>query len=351
MRCVAPRRRMFYARGVNCCAEVTALLGCSPGAPCRGREGVLCGDLPTVFATEPVMPDFPNGLADYTCRQFPDDNNPRDSLIVALIALAVALPVTFFIASCFELANDNEAPESWLSWAGWPKLVWGPGAHRRWQYSGPAGQPVRFVRWWIRCRDAPTPETIGNLWRSAVAWATCSKPPWILEAEELEVEAELHDDDCGKPPRHEDGSSLDAHSVRDSLASARRLRTSKRRLTIVGLVGVYLVWAVFAWFIFTYGILTYRNLGPDVQQQFTNSFGVSYGVGAASEWKDIAKETAQGLVILFILERLYLTRPVSWIEDHVDYLSLQALFFRDAGLSMMQQFRLLYTFKRRISDN
>ena len=67
--------------------------------------------------------------------------------------------------------------------------------------------------------------------------------------------------------------------------------------------------------------------------------------------QDIAKETAQGLVILFILERLYLTRPVSWMEDHIDYLSCQALFFRHSGLSLLQQTKLLYSYKRRISDN
>jgi hypothetical protein len=50
---------------------------------------------------------------------------------------------------------------------------------------------------------------------------------------------------------------------------------------------------------------------------------VSYGIGAASEWQDIAKELATGLVILVILERVYLTRPVAWLEEHVDYLSLQ----------------------------
>ena len=257
----------YSASIVNCCAEVSALLGCAPGEPCRGREGVLCGDLADVFADEPVPPYFPDGLKDYTCRQFPDDDNPRDSLIVALIALAVALPVTAFIASCFAIANDNEAPESWLSWAGLPKLFYGPGAHRRWYYTGPAGQPVRFgacavpysapparadsafaVRWWIRCRDAPWPETFGNLLRSFVAWVTCSKPPWIIEAEEDAIEAELGDDACAKHPHDADGgSSLDAHSVRDSLASARHLRSRKRQLTVVGLVGVYLVWAIFAW--------------------------------------------------------------------------------------------------------
>jgi hypothetical protein len=36
-----------------------------------------------------------------------------------------AIPVTVFITTCFGIANDNEAPESWLEWTGWRKLVFG----------------------------------------------------------------------------------------------------------------------------------------------------------------------------------------------------------------------------------
>jgi hypothetical protein len=31
---------------------------------------------------------------------------------VGLISIAIALPVTLFIASCFAIANDSEAPEA-----------------------------------------------------------------------------------------------------------------------------------------------------------------------------------------------------------------------------------------------
>ncbi len=123
---------MFYAKGVNCCAEVQFLLGSL-------AEGVLgnCGDLPAAFADTPVPPYFPDGLREYVCHAFPDDDRPVDSLIVALISmasacpralqraatcaprapaltlpLAVALPVTLFLQSAFEIANDNEAPEA-----------------------------------------------------------------------------------------------------------------------------------------------------------------------------------------------------------------------------------------------
>ena len=40
------------------------------------------------------------------------------------------------------------------------------------------------------------------------------------------------------------------------------------------------------------------------------------GMGAAAEWQDILKEVVKGMVILAILERLHLTRPVNWLEEH-----------------------------------
>jgi hypothetical protein len=37
-------------------------------------------------------------------------------------------------------------------------------------------------------------------------------------------------------------------------------------------------------------------------------------VGAAAEWQDVVKEALKAAVILAILERLHLTKPVSWLE-------------------------------------
>ena len=368
-----------------------ALLGCAAVGPCRGVEG-NCGDLPAVFAETPVPPYFPNGLQDYTCIQFPDDNSPRDSIIVALIALAVAIPVTVFLQSCFEIANDSEAPESWLFYGGVVKLVCGLQAHRRWHYTR-GMQPSRFVRWYCRSVDAPKPETIENLYHAAVSWITGRKPPWTIEAEEAAeaegaeavkmfekplhmVSAAVHQADAaphhngghddasagaacpvlatgeqgeadathyanGQPgsceaadpestavelgeaetmAHHEHGNgdaaaapvSVTEHVATEateyhgygeaaclgeeveeseeagseaSFASAAELQASKRRLTAFGLAGVWLVWAIFAWFIFTYGILIYKLLGEGAEASFASSWGVSYGVGAAAEWK------------------------------------------------------------------
>jgi hypothetical protein len=153
------------------------------------------------------------------------------------------------------------------------------------------------VRWYCRSVDAPKvreagapracvhliliypqPETVINLWHSFAAWATGSKPPWTLEAEEAAAEAEAEAATAADAAAPADDKTaereLDTHSVSSSLASAVQLRNAKRRLTAFGVLGVYLVWcvpariqcrmldagwltlaptrrAIFAWFIFT----------------------------------------------------------------------------------------------------
>ena len=61
---------------------------CPSVGDCRGFNGT-CGELPSQFATVAVMPDYPNGLQDYTCTAFPNDDNSVDSFIVGLISLAI----------------------------------------------------------------------------------------------------------------------------------------------------------------------------------------------------------------------------------------------------------------------
>ena len=40
-------------------------------------------------------------------------------------------------------------------------------------------------------------------------------------------------------------------------------------------------------------------------------------MNAATEWKDVLIESMKGAIILAMLERLYVTRPASWFEDHI----------------------------------
>ena len=67
-------------------------------------------------------------------------------------------------------------------------------------------------------------------------------------------------------------------------------------------------------FIFTYGMLIYRLLGEDAEASFSRSFGISYGLSAAQEWKDLAIEVGRSVLILVIMEGLFLTSNASWLE-------------------------------------
>ena len=396
---------------------------CPPVGMCRGFES--CSELMTQFVDVPVLPDFPDGLADWVCQAFPNDDNQVDSFIVSLIALAVALPVTFVLETCFAIANDNEAPESWLEWVGWRKFVFGFVAHRRWNYTlGP--QPVRHVRWYVRSVGAPKTETAMNLFYSAKAWLTGTLPQWTIEAHEAEeeaaaarAEADAEEEEVphGKKYAHSNGverndsphhghgtnghgGSNDEHADGDgsesggststSVRSARALARYKRFVMAIGLGGTFSCWAIFAWFIFTYGMLLYKLLGDEGQASFARSWGISYAVGAASEWQDILKEAIKGAIVLAVLERLLMTRHVNWLEvrapaagcrarhggayvvissmpwslllpdslhapacgaqDHIDYLSLQALLFKQTTLGFAGQIRIFFRHTRRIAD-
>jgi hypothetical protein len=233
---------------------------CPPVGPCRGFEGT-CGYITAQFAELPVLPDFPNGMQDWVCTAFPDDENSQvDAFLVGLIAIAVALPVTLFITTCFAIANDSEAPESWLEWMGWRKLVWGRRAHRRWHYTASKGPPTRYVRWFVRSAGAPPAETLANLWRSFHAWATGSELPWLIEAREAAEAAEAEAAAAGKLCDDEEvagDSASDGGSTTSSQRSARALSRYKRMVAATGVAGVYITWAIFAWFIFTYGARAY----------------------------------------------------------------------------------------------
>ena len=67
---------------------------CATPADCRGFTG-NCADIVDQFADLPVLPDFPDGMAEYTCTAFPNDDNPIDSFIVGLSALLAALRAPF----------------------------------------------------------------------------------------------------------------------------------------------------------------------------------------------------------------------------------------------------------------
>ena len=165
---------------------------------------------------------------------------------------------------------------------------------------------------------------------------------------EFSFDWHMYSHDTGSLPTHADTD--DMHQKHSQEEEAKQLRRSKRQLTALGLFGILLLWACFAWFIITYGLLIFELLGRDAEESFIRSWGVSYGVGAASEWRDVLREAVISLLVLAIAERLHLTRPVAWLEEHIDYISTSALLLEHGGLSFFQELRLFFTFRRRLVD-
>ena len=77
---------------------------------------------------------------------------------------------------------------------------------------------------------------------------------------------------------------------------------------------------------------------------------MSYGINAASELRDIAQEAVRSAIILVILERLFLTPNSSWLEQHIDYISLHTLLVRHYGLTFKAQVEVFWRHTRRLSD-
>ena len=316
----------YQSRSAQCCTEIRAILNCESPTSCLGFTG-SCSDLQSQFATLQgpwvygTPPSEHQYLTDYACHAFPDDAYPLDQLLVGLISFAVAIPVAMFLARCFEVANENDdEPEAWLEMPdGWVKYAlkaaFGMKPHGDWHYTRAVQQPdlkpcqSGIVRWMVRRGDEMPTTTILRL----LAWVWNSLCRCVRPEEEGGAgdEGEEEEED-------ESGGSL-----------------IKRLYALAGLVGVYLCWAIFSWFIFTYGMLIYRQMGDQAQKKFTQSWGVNFGVGSASEWQDVAQAAIQAAVIVVILDMLHITRDGSWFEQQVDFLSTQASLFSGAATSSL----------------
>ena len=74
----------------------------------------------------------------------------------------------------------------------------------------------------------------------------------------------------------------------------------------------------------------------------------SYGLNQVTEWQDIAKEAMKAVFIMLILERLYVSSPVSWLEEHIDFLSVQAVMMREK-LGIIGRIRAHLRFSNRMA--
>ena len=105
----------------------------------------------------------------------------------------------------------------------------------------------------------------------------------------------------------------------------------------IGIVGTAFVWAIMCFFIFVYGNIIYGLLGPAAEKDFTRTWGISYAMDNATQWQDILNDVFKGLLILLVLDALQIVKPLAWLEDHADRLSVQAVLFGQARTSIWQR--------------
>ena len=324
-----------------------------------------CGDMVTQFIDVQGPYLYSDGpgeeptehmyLDEYVCHAFPDDAYVTDQMLVGLISVAVALPVDLFLARAFEIANEGDAPESWVDApAGKWKLLVGKNGHNDWRLADPKHPVSDLVLWLIRYSAEPLYATFFRL----LAWVR------------RKLHAKLYGPEPEEEEEDEDGAASSAS------AEARADAMWKRFYASIGLLGVYLCWTIFAWFIFTYGMLIYRNLGDKAQEEFAKTWGcvaargwadvtavralaltdsrlrsIGYGMDNATEWQEVLKTAAKTALILVILDLLRLSKNASWFEEHVDFVSMQAVLFNGAAKSWWQQTRQLVRMQARLTED
>ena len=294
----------FYSsRGAQCCAELRMLLdagaggsllddgtcappqappdaggGCPPGVgPCLGYAGD-CADLVDQFVDlqgcyvygDPGAEEAHDTLVDYgafsfllcsftfvgvpcsrvlaflyaVCHAFPDDAYVTDQFFVALISVAIALPVDVVLNRMFEIANEGELPETWLEAppTKWRKVL-GDDCHNGWRLADPAA-PVRdVVLWLVHERNEGFVATVLRLVNWLWSHVHARSEPDKLVADPEPDGA----DDKASEASDDSSSSASAAAAREALA--------KRLYASAGLLGIYMCWTIFSWVIFVRALL------------------------------------------------------------------------------------------------
>ena len=100
-------------------------------------------------------------------------------------------------------------------------------------------------------------------------------------------------------------------------------------------------------------VLRSHNLrqGPEAQNSFSQTWGVSYALDNCTEWQDVFIEASKVAVILVLLDLLRFTKDRPWFEEHVDFISIQAMLFNGAARNWWQQTRVLVRFQTRMAED
>ena len=271
------------------------------------------------FATLPDGQYIVGG--EFVCTAFPADDNPRDTIISGLISFAISFPVAIVIYNCFSLstATDDDQLHGRTRWLNWPfkyRVLFGP-LSWRWASADskqpPPGRVARLKRF------------LASFWCSSMY---VDLMVWIAD--------HLQPCFCLPPLARKPLSAAeagDAHAARVDAAMLRWNADEARErhfgavttnFKYAGYVLLHLIWGVFAWICFAYGRLVYNLLGPAASRDFSNSWGIGVALGQANDAKGLVTSALQAALLLTILEALWLVPNGRWLEDYIDFVSVQA---------------------------
>lgn len=160
---------------------------------------------------------------------------------MALISVAVALPIRMLLLRAFEKSNerDDEVLESWLEAPGdpWVPCVFGDDAHASWHFTGK--RPVSKIIKWMALHPGEKPiEPVKDAFLAATR-RHCGQP-----SEDAPGAAKRADSTSAT-------SSIDgASSARNVKKEDSEVALARKLLSLAGFVGIYVAWAICSWFIF-----------------------------------------------------------------------------------------------------
>jgi hypothetical protein len=279
----------------------------------------------------------------------------------------------------FEKANerDDEVLEAWLEAPGdaWIPFVFGDDAHGSWHFTGTKRRVSDIIKWMARHPGEQPVEPLQEMALQRLRQGS----------------ALLHEAPGAVMPPTDDATS--SHSE-------THIARTRQFLSIAGVLGVFLCWAVCSWFIFvrscgwlrgrcqacasvtatrstlqrpppssptnaltvrpsvctrafpafqqTYGMIIYRQLGDAAQQEFARTWGLGFALDNVTQFKDVAISALQAAVVVVVLEELHIISNRQWFEAHVDHLSCQCSLFQGIARGWWQQTAMLLRFQRRL---
>ena len=320
---------LYWLQSSSCCSAMRAKLGCSkdPSTPCRGISRD-CADLSNLFkaltdanvvhadlsaygpwawqCSAPVDPSFVCPVS------FPDSSKTADRFYTGLIATGVSLPVHHILAVLLQMSSEAETEDSWLSMQPILHMLVSLLRLRRlggtWHWR--ATRPLKLVRYLQRYSVQPFRTVLERLCAATAGLIIRRFGHSAAARETLE-----------RVPEEE----------RDEAEEELLKIVAKRVAGVLGLVFLYVLWAVYIFVVLTYGIQLLGLQGVHSEVTFLTSWAVSVAVQSAWQFRYAAQALGMGILSHYLFELVHFAPQHTWFEVWLDSSSVQAACSAAAG--------------------